>query len=49
MNIHEEWQAERHAGGLREEIMGRIVVREHGGRVVVRLRKREGFDGCVFM
>jgi len=39
----QEWQAGRLAGGLREEIMGRIVVLERGGGVVVRLRKGEGF------
>ncbi|WP_305066548.1 putative immunity protein [Methanoculleus sp.] len=38
-----EWQAERLPGGLREEIMGRIIVQERGGGVVVRLRKGEGF------
>ena len=34
-----EWQA----GRLPEEIMGRIVVLERGGGVVVKLRKGEGF------
>lgn len=38
-----EWQAERLPEGLREEIMERIVVVEHGGGFVVRLRKGEGF------
>jgi len=38
-----EWQAERLAEGLREEIMGRIVVEERGGGVSVKLRKGEGF------
>lgn len=38
-----EWQAERLPEGLREEIMGRIVVLERGGGVVVKLRKGEGF------
>ncbi|WP_067076929.1 putative immunity protein [Methanoculleus horonobensis] len=38
-----EWQAERLPGGLREEIMERIVVVERGSGVVVRLRKGEGF------
>ncbi|PKL61709.1 MAG: hypothetical protein CVV31_10040 [Methanomicrobiales archaeon HGW-Methanomicrobiales-2] len=38
-----EWQADRLAEGLREEIMGRIIVQERGGGVVVRLRKGEGF------
>jgi len=38
-----EWQAGRLPEGLRAEIMSRIVVQERGGRVVVRLRKGEGF------
>ena len=38
-----EWQAERLPAGLREEIMGRIVVLERGGGVLVKLRKGEGF------
>jgi len=38
-----DWQAGRLPEGLREEIMSRIVVQERGGRVVVRLRKGEGF------
>lgn len=38
-----EWQAERLAEGLREEIMGRIVVLKHGGGVLVKLRKGDGF------
>ncbi len=38
-----EWQAGRLPAGLREEIMGRIVVQERGGVVVVKLRKGEGF------
>ena len=38
-----EWQAERLPGGLREEMMGRIVVVERGGGVSVKLRKGEGF------
>ncbi len=38
-----EWQAERLPGGLREEIMGRIVVVERGSGVVIKLRKGEGF------
>lgn len=38
-----EWQAERLPEGLREEIMGRIVVVERGGGVVIKLRKGEGF------
>jgi len=38
-----EWQAGRLPEGLREEIMGRIVVLEHGGGVSVKLRKGEGF------
>jgi hypothetical protein len=38
-----EWQARRLPEGLRAEIMSRIVVQERGGRVVVRLRKGEGF------
>ena len=41
--LEREWQAERLPEGLREEIMGRIVVLERGGGVVVRLRKGEGF------
>ncbi len=38
-----EWQAERLPEGLREEIMGRIIVQERGGGVSVKLRKGEGF------
>ena len=38
-----DWQAERLAEGLREEIMGRIVVLKHGGGVLVKLRKGDGF------
>lgn len=38
-----EWQAGRLHEGLREEIMGRIVVQERGGGVSVKLRKGEGF------
>ena len=38
-----EWQAARLPEGLREEIMGRIVVEERGGGVSVKLRKGEGF------
>lgn len=38
-----EWQAGRLPEGLREEIMGRIVVEGRGSGVVVRLRKGEGF------
>jgi hypothetical protein len=38
-----EWQAGRLPEGLREEIMGRIVVQERGGGVSVKLRKGEGF------
>ncbi|MDV2480830.1 hypothetical protein F8E02_02175 [Methanoculleus sp. Wushi-C6] len=38
-----EWQSQRLPEGLREEIMGRIVIQERGGGVVVRLRKGEGF------
>lgn len=38
-----EWQAERLPEGLREEIMGRIVVVERGSGVLVKLRKGEGF------
>ncbi|MCE5337875.1 MAG: hypothetical protein LLF90_04210 [Methanomicrobiaceae archaeon] len=38
-----EWQAGRLSVGLREEIMGRIVVLERGGGVSVKLRKGEGF------
>ncbi|WP_074370194.1 putative immunity protein [Methanoculleus chikugoensis] len=38
-----EWQAARLPGGLREEIMERIVVLERGGGVLVKLRKGEGF------
>ena len=38
-----DWQAERLPEGLREEIMGRIVVLERGGGVSVKLRKGEGF------
>lgn len=38
-----EWQAGRLPEGLREEIMGRIVVLERGGGVSVKLRKGEGF------
>ncbi|MBA7479526.1 hypothetical protein ES707_14960 [subsurface metagenome] len=37
------WQSGRLPEGLREEIMGRIVVQERGGRVSVKLRKGEGF------
>jgi hypothetical protein len=37
------WQAERLPEGLREEIMGRIVVVERGGGVSIKLRKGEGF------
>jgi len=43
VDAEREWQAERLPGGLREEIMERIVVVERGGVVVVRLRKGEGF------
>ena len=38
-----ERQAARLPEGLREEIMGRIVVEERGGGVSVKLRKGEGF------
>ncbi|MCM2464890.1 putative immunity protein [Methanoculleus oceani] len=38
-----EWQAGRLPGGLREEIMGRIVVLERGGGVVIKLQKDEDF------
>lgn len=38
-----EWQATQLPEGLREEIMGRIVVEERGGGVLVKLRKGEGF------
>jgi len=38
-----EWQAGRLPGGLREEIMSRIIIQERGGRVSVKLRKGEGF------
>ncbi|MCM1565780.1 MAG: hypothetical protein NC238_07480 [Dehalobacter sp.] len=38
-----EWQAERLPEGLRDEIMERIVVLEHGGGVFVKLMKGEGF------
>ncbi|MDK2889621.1 MAG: hypothetical protein PWR21_253 [Methanoculleus sp.] len=38
-----EWQAGRLPGGLREEIMSRIIVLERGGGVSVKLRKGEGF------
>jgi len=38
-----EWQAGRLPEGLREEIMGRIVVFERKGGVFVKLRKEEGF------
>lgn len=38
-----EWQAKQLAGGLREEIMGRIIVVERGSEVSVKLRKGEGF------
>lgn len=41
--VEREWQAERLPRGLREEIMGRIVVLERGGGVSVKLRKGEGF------
>jgi len=38
-----EWQAGRLPEGLREEIMGRIVVFERKGGVFVKLRKGGGF------
>lgn len=38
-----DWQAERLPEGLREEIMGRIVVLERRGGVLVKLRKGDGF------
>ena len=38
-----EWQAARLPEGLREEIMGRIVVLERGDGVSVKLKKGEGF------
>lgn len=38
-----EWQAGRLPEGLREEMMGRIVVQERGGGVSIKLRKGEGF------
>ena len=38
-----EWQAGRLPEGLREEIMGRIVVLERRGGVLVKLRKGDGF------
>jgi hypothetical protein len=43
VTLEREWQAARLPEGLREEIMGRIVVFERGGGVTVKLRKGEGF------
>lgn len=38
-----EWQSGCLPEGLREEIMGRIVILERGGGVSIKLRKGEGF------
>ena len=38
-----EWQAERLPEGLREEIMGRIVIQKRGDGVSIKIRKGEGF------
>jgi hypothetical protein len=43
VNREREWQTGRLPEGLREEIMGRIIVQERGGGVSVKLRKGEGF------
>jgi hypothetical protein len=43
VRVEWEWQAGRLPEGLREEIMGRIVVQEPRSGVSIKLKKGEGF------